>query len=134
MSMEINNLYSSILQNYRVPTVPSSSVEQIKPQEQNDDRKRAELSAVGTQEATKTEAAPAERKPGAKPEDIALTFNKQDDFGYIGKDSDIRSLDVEHAIDAMQKDKMLEQYQYFVGSARNPESTQSQDGIVIPKF
>ena len=49
-------------------------------------------------------------------EDISVTFNKQDEFGYIGRDSDIHSLDVEKAISDMRKDQILQQYQYFVGS------------------
>ena len=49
-------------------------------------------------------------------EDISVTFNKQDDFGYIGRDSDIHSLDVEKALSDMRKDQILQQYQYFVGS------------------
>ena len=49
-------------------------------------------------------------------EDISITFHKQDDFGYIGRDSDIHSLDVEKAISDMRKDQILQQYQYFVGS------------------
>ena len=43
-------------------------------------------------------------------------LHKQDDFGYIGRDSDIHSLDVEKAISDMRKDQILQQYQYFVGS------------------
>ena len=49
-------------------------------------------------------------------DDISITFHKQDDFGYIGRDSDIHSLDVEKAISDMRKDQILQQYQYFVGS------------------
>lgn len=60
----------------------------------------------------------AEKKPSANAalEDISITFHKQDDFGYIGRDSDIHSLDVEKAISDMRKDQLLRQYQYFVGS------------------
>lgn len=60
----------------------------------------------------------AEKKPSANAalEDISLTFHKQDDFGYIGRDSDIHSLDVEKAISDMRKDQILQQYQYFVGN------------------
>ena len=49
-------------------------------------------------------------------DDISITFHKQDDFGYIGRDSDIHSLDVEKALSDMRKDQILQQYQYFVGS------------------
>lgn len=60
----------------------------------------------------------AEKKPSANAalEDISITFHKQDDFGYIGRDSDIHSLDVEKAISDMRKDQILQQYQYFVGN------------------
>lgn len=66
--------------------------------------------------AAKEEAPAGEQKPNAPLEDISITFHKQDDFGYIGRDSDIRSLDVEKAISDMRKDQILQQYQYFVGS------------------
>ena len=66
--------------------------------------------------AVKEEASAGEQKQNAPLEDISVTFHKQDDFGYIGRDSDIRSLDVEKAISDMRKDQILQQYQYFVGS------------------
>lgn len=64
----------------------------------------------------KGEAPAGGQKQNAPLEDISITFHKQDDFGYIGRDSDIRSLDVEKAISDMRKDQILQQYQYFVGS------------------
>lgn len=66
----------------------------------------------------KTGEAQGASRPAANAalEDISVTFNKQDDFGYIGRDSDIHSLDVEKAISDMRKDQILQQYQYFVGS------------------
>ena len=66
--------------------------------------------------AVKEEGSAGEQKQNAPLEDISVTFHKQDDFGYIGRDSDIRSLDVEKAISDMRKDQILQQYQYFVGS------------------
>ena len=64
------------------------------------------------------QAAEQPQKPSANAalDDISITFHKQDDFGYIGRDSDIHSLDVEKAISDMRKDQILQQYQYFVGS------------------
>lgn len=64
------------------------------------------------------QAAEQTQKPFANAalDDISLTFHKQDDFGYIGRDSDIHSLDVEKALSDMRKDQILQQYQYFVGS------------------
>ena len=65
-------------------------------------------------------------------ENISLTFNKADDFDFIGKDSSIETLDMEKAISDMQKDQVLQQYQYFVGSSQNIISN-SMDGLVIQK-
>mgnify|MGYP005761748611 FL=1 len=70
----------------------------------------------GNSGAVREEAPTGEQKPNAALEDISITFHKQDDFGYIGRDSDIHSLDVEKAISDMRKDQILQQYQYFVGS------------------
>ena len=70
----------------------------------------------GNSGAVKEEAPVGEQKQNAPLEDISITFHKQDDFGYIGRDSDIHSLDVEKAISDMRKDQILQQYQYFVGS------------------
>lgn len=70
----------------------------------------------GNPGAAKEEAPVQEQKSNAPLEDISITFHKQDDFGYIGRDSDIHSLDVEKAISDMRKDQILQQYQYFVGS------------------
>ena len=70
----------------------------------------------GNSTAAKEEVLVGEQKPNAPLEDISITFHKQDDFDYIGRDSDIRSLDVEKAISDMRKDQILQQYQYFVGS------------------
>ena len=131
MSMGIGNFYNSVLQNYHVPTIPTVSVEEVRRQDAL--QREAQASAgLSTYEAP---AVPDVRKPDAPLEDIAITFNQQEDFGYLGQDSDIHSLDVARAISDMQKDQMLQQYQYFVGSARNVyEGSQTPDGIVIPKF
>ena len=70
----------------------------------------------GNHGAPKEEAPVQEQKSNAPIDDISNTIHKQDDFGYIGRDSDIHSLDVEKAISDMRKDQILQQYQYFVGS------------------
>ncbi len=114
MSMEVGSAYSSILQNYRIPVIPSVSAEEVR--EQDRQLQAQQSPAIPAYEEP---SAPAVRKPDAKLEDISVTFNKQDDFGYIGRDSDIRSLDVQRAISDMQKDSLLQQYQYFVGSSKN---------------
>lgn len=121
--------YSSLLQNYYVPTIPSVNVEDIRQQDRQSDAVQTLPVKDIREEASYTSP---ERKD-APLEDISITFNKQESFGYIGKDSDIQSLDVQKAISDMRKDSVLQQYQYFVGSARNLMS-HSADGAVLAKF
>lgn len=64
-------------------------------------------------------------------EDVSLKFNKEESFDYIGQDAPIKSLDMEKAISDMQKDDILQEYSYFVGSSRNLYT--GDDGIVIAK-
>ncbi len=120
------NDYAGLLRNFRVPNVSETGIGQnVRPD--------AVIREESLTAADTHVAAPVVRKV-AQLEDISITFNKQESFGYLGKDSDIHSLDVEKAIDDMRKDKVLQQYQYFVGSSRNLQIENNADGTVIQKF
>lgn len=126
------NQYSNLFQNYKVPSIPTVSVEEVKKQDQA--RQNQENQPVLSTDLSYNQPAAIETaKPNANLEDISLTFRKEDDFGTIGLDSDIRKLDMEQAISGMQKDSILRDYQFFVGSAQGG-ILESADGIVIPKF
>lgn len=74
----------------------------------------------------------AEKARIASLQNISLTFNQSEDFGYLGQDASIAGLDMEKAISDLKKDQVLEQYQYFVGGT--PETVIStEDGTVIRK-
>lgn len=67
-------------------------------------------------------------------EQVSLTFNREDSFGYIGTDSDLNNLDMQKAISDMQKDQILQNYQYFVGSAGSLlGGMPTEDGMVVMK-
>lgn len=132
--------YTGILGNYKVPVIPGAGLEKMQAQ---DFPTQAEmtpaaaadseaLSAVMRSQEGRSQNDILRRNAGL--EDISLTFNRQEGFGYIGRDSDIYSLDVEKAIDDMKKDNVLQQYQYFVGSSRNLYETGDVDGTVIQKL
>jgi len=124
--------YSSYFQNYRIPNIPEVKPGQIEQQEQ------LQPTPVKPQEKTViTEQEPVRNPAGknADLENISLKFNTGEDYGYIGKDSDIEQLDMQKAISDMKKDSILQQYQYFVGSSQNLMTENIfDDGIVIPKF
>ena len=84
--------------------------------------------------AVREESAPlSQRGKDAQLKDISLTFNKKESFDYLGQDSDIRSLDIRKAISDMQKDQIIQQYNFFVGSAKNLMEN-NPDGTVIAKW
>lgn len=127
------NDYGSLFQNYRIPSIPDVRIGQVeKPMQQS------EAMPIQTQEKTViTEEEPIRKQAGksADLENISLKFNTGDDYGYIGRDSDIEQLDMQKAISDMKKDSVLQQYQYFVGSSQDLlTGSASEDGMVIPKF
>ena len=125
----INN-YSNFINNYRIPSIPSVSVDEVKRQ---DEELKKVSSSPALNNTLEDVAISAKPRNDAALEDISLTFNKGDDYGYIGKDSDIYSLDVENAISDMQKDNVLKQYQFFVGNTGTGALVDNADGVVIPK-
>lgn len=130
--MGINGIndYSNFINNYRIPSIPSVSVDEVK--RQDEELKKAS-SSPALNNTLEDVAISAKPRNDAALEDISLTFNKGDDYGYIGKDSDIYSLDVENAISDMQKDNVLKQYQFFVGNTGTGALVDNADGVVIPK-
>ena len=127
------NSTGNLADSYRTLSIPYIQADEPAKISQADNaaENRIVVSEVNVHE--KAPAQTAQPRQDAALEDISLTFNRQDDFGYLGKDSDIRSLDMERAISDMKKDQVLQQYQYFVGRSQNL-LTQSADGIVLAKF
>lgn len=131
--MGINGIndYSQLFNSYRVPSIPDVSLDKVA--EQDRLKKVAETQEAATQKPELENFELPKRSENAKLEDISLKFNKSDDFGYIGKDNDIYSLDVENAISDMQKDNILRQYQFYAGNS-DMAIVNNADGVVIPKL
>lgn len=140
--MTIGNIYDSFQSSYcygiqKLPTIQPGEVQQT--EKQNDaalEQQAVRLGTTGSQEnstsLTKEETNPASRM--ANLDQVALTFNKEESFEYIGNDSSLDNLDMQKAISVMRKDQVLQGYQYFVGSSRNLiDGQQSEDGMVILK-
>lgn len=95
------------------------STEQVSSVKEPDDTLQSDSSTVDT------------RSRSSNPENISLTFNKEETFDYLGSESVLGNLDVRKAISDMQKDAVLQEYQYFVGSTKPLMNT--EDGIVLMK-
>lgn len=129
--------YSSLFANYKVPEIPSVDLGSIQRPEAVSAKEQAP--ATQAQSATNDIDLSVEEKPQLRPNanvhDLSLSFNIGEDYSYIGRDSDIEALDMQKAISDMKKDQVLQQYQYFVGSADNLFSdTSNKDGLVFMKF
>ena len=130
--MAINALsqFGGLYNNYRVTDIPKVDIKEVEAQ----DLKKQQEATVPSLETFEPVVAD-NRTKSADLENISLTFNKNDDYSYIGMDFSIEALDMEQAISDMKKDKILEDYQYFVGSSeRLNETFASEDGKVMLKF
>jgi hypothetical protein len=121
--------YSSYLQNYRVPAIPSVSLEEVR--RQDEQRKASDL-LQGTGVSAQPSAVSSAPRKDALLEDISLTFNRNDDFGFIGRESDLALLDAEAVVSETRKDDILSQYSYFAG-AKSGSLVDNADGLVIAK-
>ncbi len=131
MSIDRIGQYGGFYNQYRLPEIHQVSVEDVKKQDE-------QLSKQQSVETPKIDYAqqPSNQAPRmANLEDISLTFHTNETYDYIGRDADLQNLDMMSAISDMQKDKVLEQYQYFVGPKEmaGPVVTQTPDGMVVQK-
>lgn len=60
--------------------------------------------------------------------DYANQYRPDDTFDLKGADSDLRSLDLQKAISDMHKDRLLQQYQTFVGEVRQHQQVSLRGG------
>lgn len=123
--------YSGLYGAYGVQNIKTVDIETVKEQ----DALKLTQEENGYQQPAVAEAeaqSQHRQKPNADLQDISLTFNQADDFGYIGQDASLSGLDMEKAISDMKKDEVLQQYNYFVGSAQNM-ITDTADGTVFRK-
>ena len=133
--MAINGLsnFGGFYNSYSVRDIPKVDVETVKQQDAAKESDTLPKAQVVKEEPK--EQVVDNRKRTADLDNISLNFNSGDDFSYIGSDFEIGGLDVEKAISDMKKDKVLQDYQYFVGSSDNlNEMFASNDGKVIAKF
>lgn len=133
--MAINGLsnFGGFYNSYSVRDIPKVDVETVKQQDAAKESDTLPKARVVKEEPK--EQVVDNRKRTADLDNISLNFNAGDDFSYIGSDFEIGGLDMEKAISDMKKDKVLQDYQYFVGSSDNlNEMFASNDGKVIAKF
>ncbi|MBR3635270.1 MAG: hypothetical protein IKN47_03660 [Lachnospiraceae bacterium] len=123
MAMNINDSFR-YMQDYRVSEIPVKEIPKSTEPQQIQEDKQQKPSVI---------IEPIEDKRPSKVDlnEVSMSFNRQEDYGFIGKDKDLSLLDMEKAISMMKQDSILQDYQYFVGSSKDIFS--SEDGRVIAK-
>ena len=137
--MTVGGIQDSLYNNYRVQQTQTTYID--RPERIDSQTPEVDLNKqnnLNTQSDNLTSAAETaqEDRVGriADLEQVSLTFNKEDSFDYIGMDSNPENLDMQKAISDMQKDQILQSYQYFVGSAGNLyDGMSAEDGMVVLK-
>ena len=134
MSIDKIGQYGGFYDRYRLPQISQVSVDEVK--KQDEELKQSDIvQNVQSPQIDKSQEIYERAPRTAKLEDISLSFNVNETYDYIGKDADLQNLDMASAISDMQKDKVLEQYQYFVGPKQfaDPVVARTLDGMVIQK-
>ena len=135
--MEIQSFdkYSGLYSNYQYKSIPAVDTETVKKQ---DAKKNIEVN--DSLETLKNDYASVQRtvdtrSKSANLQDVSLSL-KIDDFDFVGKDSFIESLDLQKMVSDVKKDQVLDEYNYFVGSAKgsSPVYNGNDDGMVFQKI
>lgn len=132
----INGLFSNSynVQQIQTPYV-NEPVKTDRPDDRTEQNQQSDLLQQSGNLTTVTE--PVQENAASRVADldhVSLKFNKEESFEYIGMDSSLDNLDMQKAISDMQKDQVLQSYQYFVGSAGSmPGEQTSADGLVVLK-
>lgn len=121
MAMNINDSFR-YMQDYRINDIPRVDAPKPEPAKVKENTEAAKPSVT-------IEPIEDRRPRSVDPNEVSLSFNKNNDYGYIGKDKDLSLLDMEQAISMMRQDSILQDYQYFVGSSK--DIFNSEDGRVI---
>ena len=121
MAMNINDSFR-YMQDYRINDIRRVDAPKPEPAQVKENTEAAKPSVT-------IEPIEDRRPRSVDPNEVSLSFNKNNDYGYIGKDKDLSLLDMEQAISMMRQDSILQDYQYFVGSSK--DIFNSEDGRVV---
>ena len=135
MAINLFSDYGGFYNSYKVTDIPKVDVEAVKKQDEIKAQEALALPKLPEIEPVFKEEKPDLRTKTADLDNISLTFNTGDDYSYLGSDFEIEKLDINRAISDMHKDKILEDYQYFVGTQNDSDATYAgADGKVFLKF
>lgn len=132
MGIDFLSGYGRMQSYYKTSEIQSVNPEEIKKKEELQQSKLPDKE-IPDHSKKAPEVTEDSRKRTTDLENISLTFHKENSFDYIGSESGLTDLDMQKAISDMKKDQVLQEYQYFVGSAKTLLN-ESPDGQVLKKL
>lgn len=132
MGIQLISGFDRLQSYYKAADIQTVTPEEVKKQELQPEIQQKEKE-IPDYSAKPLKQGEDNRKRTTDLENVSLTFHKEDSFDYIGSESGLANLDMQKAISDMKRDEVLQEYQYFVGSAQN-FMEQGQDGLVLQKL
>ena len=134
MAINLFSDYGGFYNSYRPNNIPYVDTKTVEAQDLLKKQEEEALPKALESTSKVSEVLVDNRSRVADLENISLTYNQGDDFSYIGSDLNIDNPDMEQAISDMHKDKLLQDYQFFVGSSEDlSKLLDSSDGLVLIK-
>ncbi len=134
MAINLFSDYGGFYNSYRPNNIPYVDTKKVEAQDLLKQQEEETLPKVIESASKVFETSVDSRSRIADLENVSLTFNQGDDFSYIGSDLNIDNPDMEQAISDMHKDKLLQDYQFFVGSSEDlTKLLDNSDGLVLMK-
>ncbi len=134
MAINLFSDYGGFYNSYRPNNIPYVDTKTVEAQDLLKQQEEETLPKVIESASKVFETSVDSRSRIADLENVSLTFNQGDDFSYIGSDLNIDNPDMEQAISDMHKDKLLQDYQFFVGSSEDlTKLLDNSDGLVLMK-
>jgi len=125
--------YGGLLNSYAFQSIKTVDVDTVKEQDKLREQEDKLVNSLdGLKQSYEMPYQVDNRSRSANLEDVSLTMQTGKDLDFLGRESGIEFLDMEKEISNLQRDAILQDYQYFVGSV-NDVMYDNAEGVVLRK-
>lgn len=133
MAIDAISNYGGLLNSYAFRDIKTVDVDTVKQQDALREQEDKLINSIdGIRQSYEMSAPVDNRSRSANLEDVALDMQTEKDFDFLGRESSIDLLDMEKEISNLQRDSILQDYQYFVGNV-NDVMFDNAEGVVLRK-
>lgn len=133
MAIDAISNYGGLLNSYAFQSIKTVDVDTVKEQDKLREQEDKLVNSLdGLKQSYEMPYQVDNRSRSANLEDVSLTMQTGKDLDFLGRESGIEFLDMEKEISNLQRDAILQDYQYFVGSV-NDVMYDNAEGVVLRK-